>query len=145
MAGLSYDSLRLDSTLRPQRVVSELRFVSGRLGELLLQAQIDPRPASKPVSGEFRLSGFDLAVLRPFVPMAERLEGKLQGSGNISGQLLAPQINGQLRLDDGELSGSELPISLENLQLLALIAGEQVQLSGDWRSGERGVAICVAN
>lgn len=133
-----YDSLRLDSTLRPQRVDSELRFVSARLGELVLQAQIDPRPANKPVSGEFRLSGFDLAVLRPFVPMAEKLEGKLQGSGSITGHLLAPQINGQLRLDGGELSGSELPISLENLQLQALIAGERVQLSGDWRSGEQG-------
>lgn len=133
-----YDSLRLNSTLRPQRVDSELRFVSARLGELVLQAQLDPRPANKPLNGEFRLSGFDLAVLRPFVPMAERLEGKLQGSGNISGQLLAPQINGQLRLDGGELSGSELPISLENLQLQALIAGEQVQLSGDWHSGEQG-------
>ncbi|UTH38816.1 translocation/assembly module TamB [Pseudomonas sp. KHPS1] len=134
----AYDSLRLESTLRPQRVDSELRFLSSRLGELVLQAQIDPRPANKPVNGEFRLSGFDLAVLRPFVPMAERLEGKLQGSGNISGHLLAPQINGQLRLEDGELSGSELPLSLEALQLQALIAGERVQLSGNWRSGEQG-------
>jgi translocation and assembly module TamB len=133
-----YDSLRLDSTLRPQRVDSELRFVSGRLGELVLQAQIDPRPANKPVNGQFRLSGFDLAVLRPFVPMAEKLEGTLLGSGSISGHLLAPQINGQLRLEGGELSGSELPVSVEGLQLQALIAGEQVQLSGDWRSGEQG-------
>lgn len=133
-----YDSLRLDSTLRPQRVDSELRFVSSRLGELLLQAQIDPRPAHKPVSGEFRLSGFDLAVLRPFVAMADTLEGKLQGSGTIGGQLMAPQINGQLRLEGGELSGSELPVSLEGLQLQALIAGERMQLSADWRSGEQG-------
>lgn len=133
-----YDSLRLDSTLRPQRVDSELRFVSAGMGELTLQAQIDPRPQNKPVNGEFRLSGFDLAVLRPFVPMADKLEGRLQGSGNIAGHLLAPQINGQLRLEDGELSGSELPVSLEALQLQALIAGEQVQLSGDWRSGEQG-------
>ena len=133
-----YDSLRLNSTLRPQRVDSELRFVSARLGELVLQAQIDPRPANKPLNGEFRLSGFDLAVLRPFVPMAEKLEGQLQGSGTLSGHLLAPQINGQLRLDGGELSGSELPLSLEGLQLQALIAGEQVQLAGNWRSGEQG-------
>ncbi|TRO40858.1 translocation/assembly module TamB [Pseudomonas sp. ALS1131] len=133
-----YDSLRLNSTLRPQRVDSELRFVSGRLGELVLQTQIDPRPVNKPINGEFRLSGFDLAVLRPFVPMAEKLEGTLLGNGNISGHLLAPQINGQLRLAGGELSGSELPVSLEGLQLQALIAGEQVQLSGDWRSGEQG-------
>jgi translocation and assembly module TamB len=133
-----YDSLRLDSTLRPRRVDSELRLASSRLGELVLQAQIDPHPLNKPVNGEFRLSGFDLAVLRPFVPMAETLEGRLQGNGIISGHLLAPQINGQLRLDNGELSGSELPVSLEGLQLHALIAGEQVQLSGDWRSGEQG-------
>ncbi len=133
-----YDSLRLDSTLRPQRVDSELRFVSAGMGELTLQAQIDPRPQNKPVNGEFRLSGFDLAVLRPFVPMADKLEGRLQGSGNIAGHLLAPQINGQLRLEGGELSGSELPVSLEALQLQALIAGELVQLSGDWRSGEQG-------
>lgn len=134
----AYDGLRLDSTLRPQRVDTELRFNSTRLGELNLRAQLDPRPASKPISGEFRLSGFDLAVLRPFVPMAERLEGRLQGSGSIAGQLMAPQINGQLRLDDGLLSGSELPVSLQGLQLQALIAGERVQLSGDWRSGEQG-------
>ena len=31
-----YDSLRLNSTLRPQRVDSELCFVSVRLGELVL-------------------------------------------------------------------------------------------------------------
>lgn len=133
-----YDSLRLSSTLRPQRVDSQLRFVSARLGELALQAQIDPRPAYKPVNGEFRLSGFDLAVLRPFVAMADTLEGKLQGSGTIGGQLMAPQINGQLRLEGGELSGSELPVSLEGLQLQALIAGERVQLAGNWRSGEQG-------
>jgi translocation and assembly module TamB len=133
-----YASLRLDSTLRPQRVDSELRLLSERLGEMSLQAQLDPRPAHKPLSGQFRLNGFDLAVLRPFVPMAERLEGRLQGSGTLSGPLLAPQVDGQLRLDGGELAGSELPLSLQALQLQALIAGERLQLSGDWRSGEQG-------
>ncbi|MFY1019639.1 translocation/assembly module TamB domain-containing protein [Ectopseudomonas khazarica] len=133
-----YDSLRLESSLRPQRVDSQLRFLSERLGELSLQARIDPRPQSKPISGEFRLSGFDLAVLRPFVPMAETLEGRLQGAGRLAGGLLAPQIDGQLRLEGGALSGSALPVSFEALQVQALIAGEQVQLSGNWRSGEQG-------
>lgn len=133
-----YDSLRLDSTLRPQRVDSELSLRSERLGELLVQAQIDPRPQSKPLTGAFRLSGFDLAVLRPFVPMAERLQGRLLGSGTLGGHLLAPQVDGQLRLENGELSGSELPISLEDLQLQARIAGEQMRLTGSWSSGEAG-------
>ncbi len=87
----AYDTLSLDSQLRPQRVDTELS-----------------------------------------------LQGRLLGSGSLGGHLLAPQINGQLRLEDGELSGSELPLSLEDLQLQALIAGERMQLAGNWRSGEAG-------
>ncbi len=133
-----YDRFTLDSTLRPQRIDSRLDFHGPQLGELLLQARIDPRPASKPLTGEFRLSGLDLAIARPFVPMVERLAGHLNGSGTLSGGLLAPKVNGRLALVDGEVSGGELPISFQALQLEALIAGESLQLNGDWRSGENG-------
>lgn len=70
--------------------------------------------------------------------MVERLAGQLNGSGRLSGTLLAPQVNGNLMLSGGEVSGAELPASLEDLSLQALIAGEQVQLNGGWRSGEAG-------
>ncbi|MBV6286941.1 translocation/assembly module TamB domain-containing protein [Pseudomonas aegrilactucae] len=133
-----YQALRLSSTLAPRRVDMRLDFVGGRLGELTLSARIDPLARNKPVTGDFRLSGLDLAVGRPFAPMVERLAGQLNGSGQITGTLLAPQVNGNLVLSNGEVSGSELPISLNNLTLRAQIAGEQVQLSGDWKSGEAG-------
>ncbi|VXD01325.1 Translocation and assembly module TamB [Pseudomonas sp. 8Z] len=133
-----YEALSLEALLQPQHVDTRLNLRSASLGELALDARIDPRPASKSLTGEFHLSGFDLAVLRPFVPMAERLQGRLLGSGKLGGHLLAPQINGQLRLENGEMSGSELPVSLEDLQVQALIAGERMQLDGTWRSGEAG-------
>ncbi len=134
----TYHSLRLSSELRPQRIDSELSLRGPRIGELSVQAQLDPRPANKPLSGQFRLNGFDLAVARPFVPMVERLAGQLNGSGTLSGDLLKPLANGQLALNDGEVSGGELPTSFEDLQVRVLIAGESLQLSGGWRSGERG-------
>jgi translocation and assembly module TamB len=77
-------------------------------------------------------------VARPFVPMVETLNGKLNGNGRISGGLLAPQINGNVNLIGGEVSGPELPVSLEGLNVQALIAGESVQLNGGWRSGKAG-------
>ena len=43
----------------------------------------------------------DLAVARPFVPMVEKLAGNLNGSGRLSGGLLAPQVNGTLTLSIG--------------------------------------------
>ncbi|OOV90142.1 translocation/assembly module TamB domain-containing protein [Pseudomonas sp. MF4836] len=133
-----YQALKLNTTLNPKRIDTRLEFAGGKLGELLVQAQINPLAKNKALSGDFRLSGLDLAVVRPFVPMVEKLAGNLNGSGRLSGGLLAPQVNGNLTLSGGEVSGSELPISLEDLQLQAQIAGESVQLNGAWKSGKAG-------
>ncbi|WP_434577654.1 translocation/assembly module TamB domain-containing protein [Pseudomonas sp. Z1-6] len=133
-----YQTLTLNSRLTPTRIDTDLVFAGARLGELTLQARINPLPANKPLSGSFRLSGLDLSVARPFVPMVETLTGHLNGSGTLSGGLLAPQVNGSLLLSDGEVSGPELPISLEALQLRAMIAGETVRLDGGWKSGKSG-------
>ena len=133
-----YDTLTLETTLNPKRIDTRLNFHGGKLGELLLQAQINPLPKNKPISGNFNLTGLDLAVARPFVPMVEKLHGKLNGSGRISGGLLAPQVSGNVNLVDGEISGPELPVSLEDLNVQALIAGESVELNGTWRSGKAG-------
>lgn len=133
-----YQTLKLSSTLNPKRIDSQLEFVGGKLGELMVQAQINPLPKNKPLSGSFRLSGLDLSVARPFVPMVEKLAGHLNGSGTLSGGLLAPQVNGNLSLVDGEISGPQLPTRFEALQLQAQIAGESVQLKGGWKGGKTG-------
>ena len=133
-----YQTLTLNSRLTPKRIDTELSFVGAKLGELMLQAQINPLPASKPLSGSFRLTGLDLSVARPFVPMVQTLTGHLDGSGTLSGGLLAPRVNGNLVLSDGEVSGPELPVSLEDLQVRAMIAGETLRLDGDWKSGKSG-------
>ncbi|MBO0494729.1 translocation/assembly module TamB domain-containing protein [Pseudomonas sp. Marseille-Q1929] len=133
-----YDTLKLETTLNPKRIDTQLNFRGGKLGELTVQAQINPLPKNKPITGNFSLVGLDLAVARPFVPMVETLSGKLNGNGRITGGLLAPQVNGNINLVGGEVSGPELPISLEGLNVQALIAGESVQLNGAWRSGKAG-------
>lgn len=133
-----YQALKLTSKLTPKRIDTDLNFVGGKLGELMVQAQINPLPADKPLSGSFRLSGLDLSVVRPFVPMVETLNGRLNGSGTLSGGLMAPLVNGNLLLSDGEVSGPELPMELRDLQVKALIAGETVLLNGGWKSGKTG-------
>ena len=134
----AYSSLRLSSQLRPQRIDNLIELRGPRLGNLSLQAQLDPRPAAKPLTGSFRLEHLDLAIARPFLPLVERLVGQLDGQGTLSGTLLAPQVQGQVRLSDGEIGGSQLPIEFSQLQLQAQIRGNQLQLDGNWRSGEQG-------
>ncbi|WP_236054319.1 translocation/assembly module TamB domain-containing protein [Pseudomonas arcuscaelestis] len=133
-----YQTLRLQSDLSPRRVDTRLNFKGERLGELSVVTRLDPVARNKPLSGDFRLTGLDLAIARPFAPMVERLAGQLNGSGQLTGTLLEPQVNGSLNLTGGEVAGAELPVSLKDLQLQALIAGERVQLNGAWKSGEAG-------
>lgn len=133
-----YESLKLSSTLSPKRIDSRLDFRGGKLGTLWVTAQIDPLAKNKPLTGDFNLSGLDISIARPFVPMVEKLTGRLNGSGHLSGGLLAPQVTGNVILSDGEVSGAELPVNLHNLKVQALIAGESVRLDGGWSSGEAG-------
>lgn len=133
-----YDSLRLTSTLTPKRIDSRLDFSGGKLGALRVNVQIDPLAKNKTLAGDFNLTGLDISVAKPFVPMVEKLTGRLNGSGRLSGGLLAPQVNGNITLSEGEVAGPELPISLRNLKLQALIAGESVRLDGGWNSGDAG-------
>ncbi|GFM51375.1 translocation/assembly module TamB [Pseudomonas cichorii] len=133
-----YRSLKLSSTLKPRSIDSRLDFDGEKLGQLLLTARIDPLSRNKSLSGDFNLSGLDVSVARPFVPMVQKLNGRLSGSGRLSGGLLAPQVNGRISLDGGEVSGPELPMELQDLRVQALIAGESVQLNGGWKSGATG-------
>lgn len=135
----TYDSLRLSSQLRPQRVDNSLILRGEKLGELSLLAQIDPRRADKPLSGSYQLNGLNLALAAAFLPMIEHISGTLNGTGTLAGGLLAPQINGNLQLRDGALSGPELPLEIADLQLKAQFNGSHLALSGGWRSGEQGL------
>lgn len=135
---VGYDSLRLESRLAPNRVDTSLDFRGPKLGELRVQAQIDPRPASKPLSGEFSLAGLDLSLARPFVPMVEKLQGRLNGSGRLSGGLLAPRVDGRVTLSDGNIGGGELPTSFENL------SSTLASLAKAWNSAAAGAAAGTA-
>ncbi|WP_397448320.1 translocation/assembly module TamB domain-containing protein [Pseudomonas sp. NA-150] len=133
-----YEGLKLTSNLSPKRIDSRLDFQGGKLGTLTVTAQINPVAKNKPLSGAFNLSGVDISIARPFIPLVEKLNGRLNGSGQLSGGLLAPQVTGSVVLSDGEASGPEMPISLRDLKVQALIAGDSVRLDGSWRSGTAG-------
>ncbi|WP_177522926.1 translocation/assembly module TamB domain-containing protein [Pseudomonas sp. v388] len=133
-----YQALKLDSTLTPKRIDTRLDFDGARLGRLLVNARIDPLTRDKALTGDFNLAGLDISVARPFAPMVQKLTGRLNGNGRLSGGLLAPQVNGSVILDGGEVSGPELPMELRDLKLQALIAGESVQIKGGWKSGAAG-------
>lgn len=133
-----YETLALDAELTPDEASGQLQFDGGALGSMFVQASVDPRGAIKPLRGEFRLTDLALEAARPFLPQVEQLDGHIEGAGVLTGTLAAPQIEGTLRLENGEIGGGQLPTSLEDLNLVVEIDGEALTLDGQWRSGEQG-------
>lgn len=131
-----YERLEFTTHLAPSQAKSVLSVISESLGDLNVQADIADPGGKQQLSGQFQLSNLQLSVLRPFLPQVNVLKGQLLGSGTLAGTLTEPDIQGKVRLSDGEISGPELPVSFEQLQLSVAIAGQQADIDGQWSSGK---------
>ncbi|MEH6799641.1 MAG: translocation/assembly module TamB domain-containing protein [Halopseudomonas sabulinigri] len=133
-----YQLLQFTTLLQQKKADAELLLTSDSIGQLNVQAQVQDPGGAQTLNGAYQISGFKLDFLRPFIAQVQRLEGQLNGQGQLSGVLRTPIINGQLRLSDGHVSGPALPISLEELSADILVQGQSAKIDGNWRSGERG-------
>ncbi len=131
----SWQQARLDSQLLPQRIDSQLQLQGPQLGQLQLQARLDPR--SQQLTGSYQLDALQLALLQPLLPEDLLIAGTLAGTGQLGGSLQAPQVEGSLDLH-GRIGGEALPLAFEDLALRLDIQGNRATLDGRWRGGEQG-------
>lgn len=133
-----YRLIDLNARLEADVATTRMEIASEVLGVLDIDATVMDPGGQQRLEGRYRLNGFKLDFLRPLIPQVTRLEGELNGQGNIDGVLRKPDIGGQLRLSDGFLSGANLPVSLENLSADVTVDGQAARIRGRWESGEQG-------
>ncbi|MBU3069324.1 translocation/assembly module TamB [Aestuariicella sp. G3-2] len=133
-----YQLIDLTARLEENIATTRLRIASEALGLLDINAKVMDPAGQQQLEGRYQLNDFKLDFLRPLIPQVSRLEGELNGQGNIGGVLREPDIGGQLRLSGGFLSGNNLPVSLENLTADILVEGQAARIRGQWVSGEQG-------
>lgn len=134
----AYDEISLKGDLLAGRAETRIRVLSEGIGELLVDAEITDPAGAQTLSGSYQVSGIKLDILRPFLPQVESLRGELNGSGQLAGTLTEADINGDLLLADGHVSGRELPINMDDLTVAIQVAGQRADIDGSWRSGSRG-------
>ena len=134
----NYSSLEFTSQLDAQQARNRLLLTGESIGELEVQANVTDPAGEQGLSGTFRLDGFNLDFLRPFLPQVETLQAVLEGQGELGGSLTEPLVSGQISLENGLIAGPELPVSFEQLTLRIGIAGQTADIDGNWRSGPNG-------
>lgn len=141
----AWQTLKLNSDLTSRSIDSKLQLKGVNSGYLEVNAQIDPGTEQKKLRGDFLIENVDLSALRPFIAQVETVKGHLEGRGTLAGALLEPRVTGFVQVRDGQISGGELPVPFEQLQVRADIQGEQMQLKGSWNSGEKGTGTIQGN
>jgi translocation and assembly module TamB len=74
------------------------------------------------------IATFDLAKLKPDLEGIDRLAGTLSGSVGIQGPLVAPRISGEVKLRDGALAISGIPVSLDDAVVDLAIGGGEIRV-----------------
>lgn len=106
-------------------------------GDLNLGLSINDPLGAGALSGELRANNVSLQPYRPMLVGMDRLEGDLSGSVQITGTTAAPDLQGQLGLRGIGVSGPDIPVDVQNGELVVSFDGEQGDIDG-YLAAERG-------
>src|SRR5690606_6205671 len=99
-------------------------------------------PAAQPLAGRLRLDTDALSLIDAQVAAMEGTRGRLHADLALAGTLAAPQLEGELRLDEGQTRLGQLGIELTAIQLRVRDAPEgRIALDGSLSSGNGQVRL----
>ena len=106
-------------------------------GDLNLDLSINDPLGAGELDGELRANDVSLQPYRPMLVGMEQLEGDLTGSVQISGTTAQPGLQGQLGLRGIRVNGPDIPVDVQDGELLVSFDGEQGDIDG-YLAAERG-------
>lgn len=99
-------------------------------GEVRLALGIVDPLGSGALDGQLRVDDLRLAPYRPLVAGLETLEGGLDGDIRIAGSQEAPRLDGRLALTGLRAGGLDLPLEVQDGELVIALAGDRADLDG---------------
>lgn len=93
------------------------------------------------LEGELNVDDLRLAPYRPLVAGLETLEGGLDGDIRITGRREAPQLDGRLALSGLRAGGLDLPLEVQDGELIVALAGDRADIDGFLAASEGRLTI----
>jgi translocation and assembly module TamB len=102
-------------------------------GDLLLS----PEDGKHTISAALKASAPDLTWLDEFIPEATLLQGQLTADGQLSGDLAAPVIRAEARLQNGQLKIDRTGETIDDISLIVKSAADnRFDIDGSLKAGE---------
>lgn len=135
---LPYQELSLRGRLGAENLETALQLRSESLGAMDVSVNAPLAEGERlfgPMDGSVEVTDVHLGLVAPFFPELRTLEGTLNASGRLAGELTAPQYHGTVQLADGRLEPAAVGIDLQDIALRLDVDGSSAALEGGFRSG----------
>lgn len=129
-----YQSVRLIAKTLAEGLSINLKADTPLLGSGFADVVIG-HDAQKSINGLVAVNGMRLDLLKPFIADLRVLNGQLSMAGRVSGALVKPQFNGEIRLKDGAVALTSVPLDLQKIQLSAAINNNLTTIAGRFNAG----------
>jgi len=121
------------------QLTSPGRYTLIGAGGFPLTATREPGTSDRTIDFTVRLDNSNLGILQSIMPEVRDAKGAVEAILQITGTSEAPQLKGQVRIQDGELHNAHYFRKLENIQLDAIFQGQELhvkELRGTSGKGE---------
>ena len=137
---LLFNQAELSATLDQQQIKATLNLAMSKHGHLNAALSTGTQPDS-PIEGQLNAAIGELRWLELLIPGIRQRSGSITGKVSLSGRQNAPQLRGQLTLEDGETDIADAGISLQNVGVTLNADGKQIRISGNALSGPGSVDV----
>lgn len=132
---LPYDRLGLKMVTEGEKIRIRFETEAPHIGQGYVEAWLDPSTKPYLINGALLLEKVNLAIFKPFFPGMRHLNGEMNLSGGLSGELTGPDFYGDFTLSGGELSARDAPLDLKQIGMNIAIRGKEAKLDGSFFSG----------
>ncbi len=127
---MEFPVAELNITTEGYKINSKLTLESDKFSTLSADISINTARKSLPIQGTVNLDEGQLSWIRDFLPDINLLNGKLDGNAAVSGSLFDPIINGEIRLQNGEVQSALLPIDIKEINIGVNVKGNDAIVEG---------------
>ncbi|MGJ8680296.1 autotransporter assembly complex protein TamB [Paraglaciecola sp.] len=137
---LNLQNFALKAQVTESELTADVDLVGTEIGQVGVQFKGDSamlkQDLTQAIDGKLFLSGVNLASFKALVPELETLQGIVKGDTKIAGTLSKPLIYGELGLENAEVKGESLPVSLSEVNQKIVLNGQQAEFDGSYKFGK---------
>ncbi len=132
------ETLNLKAEANSQSGQLQATLNSSLLGDIHADISVQDLPSSQTLSGNINIDKILLADLQPFIGKLEQLKGDISGQIALNGSLTEPLLNGQVSIDEVDLQGEQLPVSVVDSRINIGFDKTKATLDGKLNDTEGG-------